>query len=40
MIKAFKYKLEFTKVQAERLDWTLHRCGELYNAALEERITA
>lgn len=40
MIKAFKYKLNPTKVQQEKLSWTLHRCRELYNAALEERITA
>jgi putative transposase len=40
MIKAFKYKLEPTKVQVAKLTWTLERCRELYNAALEERITA
>jgi putative transposase len=40
MIKAFKYKLEPTKAQVQSLDWTLNRCRELYNAALEERISA
>ena len=40
MIKAFKYKLEPTQAQAAKLVWTLERCRELYNAALEERRTA
>jgi putative transposase len=40
MIKAFKYKLEPTKVQVAKLTWTLDRCRELYNAGLENRITA
>ena len=35
--KSFKYKLDPTPEQAEKLDWTLWRCRELYNAALEER---
>ena len=35
--KTFKYKLAPTPEQAEKLDWTLWRCRELYNAALEER---
>jgi putative transposase len=38
--KAFKYKLKPTKLQLHTLEWTLHRCRELYNAALEERIIA
>lgn len=40
MLKAFKYRLYPTQAQAERMDWTLARCCELYNAALEERRTA
>jgi putative transposase len=40
MIKAFKYKLEPTKAQVAKLTWTLERCRELYNAGLENRITA
>lgn len=40
MIKAFKYKLEPTKAQVAKLTWTLDRCRELYNAGLENRITA
>src|SRR5690349_11109527 len=35
--KTFKYKLDPTPEQVEKLDWTLWRCCELYNAALEER---
>jgi putative transposase len=35
--KAFKYRLYPTQQQAERLEWVLHRCQELYNAALQER---
>jgi putative transposase len=35
--KAYKYKLVPTPEQAAKLDWTLRRCRELYNAALEER---
>jgi putative transposase len=35
--KAYKYKLVPTPEQAAKLDWTLWRCRELYNAALEER---
>ena len=35
--KAYKYKLRPTPEQAEKLDWTLWRCRELYNAALAER---
>jgi putative transposase len=40
MKKAFKYKLQPTKAQEDSLTWTLDRCRELYNAALEERKTA
>ncbi|GHO72233.1 hypothetical protein KSD_00040 [Ktedonobacter sp. SOSP1-85] len=36
-LKTFKYRLYPTKVQSEKLDWTLARCCELYNAALQER---
>jgi putative transposase len=35
--KAFKYRLYPTRQQEERLEWVLHRCQELYNAALQER---
>lgn len=35
--KAYKYKLDPTPAQVEKLDWTLWRCRELYNAALAER---
>lgn len=35
--KSYKYKLHPTPAQAEKLDWTLWRCRELYNAALAER---
>ena len=35
--RTYKYRLYPTKTQAERLEWTLARCRELYNAALEER---
>lgn len=37
MYKAYKYRLYPTKGQQERLEWTLRRCAELYNAALQER---
>jgi putative transposase len=37
MLKAFKYKLNPTKVQAATLDHTLFLCRQLYNAALQER---
>lgn len=40
LIRTYKYKLKPTKGQVERLQWTLDRCRELYNAALEERIRA
>jgi len=36
-MKAFKYRLYPTKEQTAQLEWTLSRCCELYNAALQER---
>jgi putative transposase len=36
-LKAYKYKLYPNKKQAEKLQWTLDRARELYNAALQER---
>ena len=35
--KAFKYRLYPTHAQERALLWTLTRCRELYNAALQER---
>lgn len=35
--KTFKYKLEPTPAQAQRLDETLSHCRDLYNAAIGER---
>src|SRR6266516_2596192 len=35
--KAFKYRLSPTKKQEAILIWTLDKCRELYNAALQER---
>ncbi|HLW00718.1 MAG TPA: transposase [Ktedonobacterales bacterium] len=35
--KAYKFKLCPTPEQEQKLDWTLWRCRELYNAALAER---
>jgi transposase len=35
--RAFKYRLSPTRKQAQALQWTLDRCRELYNAALQER---
>ena len=35
--KAFKYRLYPTRQQEQTLLWTLTRCRELYNAALQER---
>src|SRR2546422_8719940 len=37
MLKAFKYRLSPTYKQAISLQWTLDRCREIYNAALQER---
>lgn len=36
-LKAYTYKLYPNKQQAEKLQWTLDRARELYNAALQER---
>jgi putative transposase len=36
-IRAYKFRLYPTKKQAEKLEWTLARCCELYNASLQER---
>ncbi len=36
-LKAYKYRLYPNKQQAEKLQWTLDRARELYNAALQER---
>jgi putative transposase len=35
--KAYKFRLYPTKKQIGMLEWTLRRCKELYNAALQER---
>ena len=35
--KSFKYRLSPTRKQEQALQWTLDRCRELYNAALQER---
>lgn len=37
MRKAYKFRLSPTKEQKQKLQWTLDRCRELYNAALSER---
>lgn len=37
MLRSYKYRLFPNKAQAEKLQWTLDRCRELYNAALQER---
>jgi putative transposase len=37
MKKSCKYRLSPTRKQAEKLQWTLDRTRELYNAALQER---
>lgn len=36
-MKTYKYRLYPTRKQIETLEWTLDRCRELYNAALQER---
>jgi transposase len=36
-LKAYKYRLYPNNKQAEKLQWTLDRCRELYNAAIQER---
>ncbi len=35
--QAYKFRLYPTRKQAQALTWTLERCRELYNAALQER---
>lgn len=35
--RAYQYRLYPNEGQADKLGWTLNRCRELYNAALEER---
>lgn len=35
--KAYKFRIYPTKKQIRTLEWTLRRCKELYNAALQER---
>ncbi len=40
MRQAFKYRLSPTRKQAQAFQWTLDRCRELYNAALQERCDA
>jgi transposase len=37
MRKTYRYRLYPNKQQAILLEWTLARCQELYNAALQER---
>jgi putative transposase len=36
-IKSFKYRIYPNQAIIEKLEWTLDRCRELYNAALQER---
>jgi putative transposase len=36
-MKAFKYRLYVNQATEQKLNWTLDRCRELYNAALQER---
>ncbi len=36
-LRAYKYRLYPSKKQTEKLQWTLDRARELYNAALQER---
>lgn len=36
-MKTYKYRIYPTQEQAQQLEWTLWRCCELYNAALQER---
>jgi putative transposase len=38
--KTLKYRISPNKATAEKLQWTLDRCRELYNAALDERKSA
>ena len=37
MLRTFKFKLEPTKKQIEKIEWTLWKCRELYNSLLEQR---
>ncbi len=37
MLKAYKYRIYPNKASAQKLQWVLDRCRELYNAALQER---
>lgn len=37
MRKSYKYRIYPTKEQANKLQWVLDRCREIYNAALQER---
>jgi putative transposase len=37
VLRAYKYKLYPNMKQAEKLQWVLDRCRELYNSALQER---
>jgi putative transposase len=34
---AYKFRIYPTRKQIGKMEWTLRRCKELYNAALEER---
>lgn len=36
-MKTYKYRLYPNKEQVQKLEWTLDRCREVYNAALQER---
>src|SRR5438045_8026911 len=36
-IKAYKYRIYANKPTAEKLQWVLDRCREVYNAGLQER---
>lgn len=40
VMRSYKYRMYPNKTQAEKLQWILDRCRELYNAALQERIEA
>ncbi|MFC7394205.1 RNA-guided endonuclease InsQ/TnpB family protein [Scopulibacillus cellulosilyticus] len=40
MKKTYKFKLEPSKQQADKMDWTLTMCRQLYNVLLEQRIFA
>ena len=36
-IKAYKYRIYANKATTDKLQWTLDRCRELYNAGVQER---